>query len=379
MTIEPKPRPIQLGQIVNNPMSTQALQTQVQTVPESGVVEFVPFGGDSTIKLSVKIIREYVAVPTKQGDLPDDRECMRFLMLCRSRKLNPFESECFLIGYRNGNTGNVDWSLITAHQAFLKRATTNPGFGGMESGVIVKDEDGKMQEREGDFLYPGDNLLGAWAVVHHKDRLPTKRKVNLGTYKKSFGVWLNDPAGMIVKVAEADCLRSTYPTMLGGLYTDIERPAMEVVTTKSPDFEPKALPSRQPAKLAQGKAPKPSEPPQTVQEPPQGSDTPPPASNEPPAPTAEAVIPSEEPTSPVLVDFKPIAGASEALNGVLFLGAQSGVNEFQIVGFMQEVKLLKPEQHKLSDASEKKLKDLAGGWMNFVAKIKKMPREAAKE
>jgi hypothetical protein len=66
------------------PQDTQAVAPANQNVPKKDAeVEYIPVGSESSIKLSVHIIRNYVATPTKQGDLPDDRECIRFLMLCR--------------------------------------------------------------------------------------------------------------------------------------------------------------------------------------------------------------------------------------------------------------------------------------------------------
>ena len=90
----------------------------------------------------------------------------------------------------------------------------------MKSGIIIKDDkDGKPYEIEGDFYEPGQIVVGGWAEVFCKNRkITTKRRLRLERFKKPFGVWNDDAAGMICKCAEADALRSTFPTMLGGLY-----------------------------------------------------------------------------------------------------------------------------------------------------------------
>lgn len=200
------------------------METKNQVVKqnkETKEIEYTPFGSASPIKLSVAIIRNLVAIPTKSGAVPTDNECIKFLMLCQARELNPFEGDCFLQGY-DGHNG-PQFSLITAHQAFLKRANGSADFDGMESGVIVTTEDGEIRERSGDFFLDGETLLGAWARVHKKtQRIPTERRVKLKTFKKDFGVWKTNPEGMIVKCAEADALRSAYSNKLGGLYSDSE-------------------------------------------------------------------------------------------------------------------------------------------------------------
>jgi phage recombination protein Bet len=368
---------------------TQAVAPASQNVPKKDAeVEYIPVGSESSIKLSVHIIRNYIATPTKQGDLPDDRECIRFLMLCRSRRLNPFEGESELIGYRNSTTGVVDWSLITAHVAFLKRANLSPDFDGMDSGAIVSDTAGALIEREGDFLYPGDKLLGGWAIVFSKKLShPMKRRVALETFRKNYGRWLIDPAGMIVKCAEADALRSSYPAMLGALYTEVEQSPISIESTiRAPDFTGAALPARQPSRLALNKAavaPKSDtakpEPARTTQAPPEGVKTPAAAqTGQEQAAVGQDNVPvgegEPEPAGEV-GEFVPREGVSVAINNVLFLAHRDSVAETQVISFMQQTFLLNAQkgQKTLGDCSEKKLLEFAKGWDKYLEQIRTMP------
>jgi phage recombination protein Bet len=208
-------------------------QLQTQSTPKSGVLEFVPFGAKDAIRLSIEIVKKFVAVKTRSGKVCDDAQAMRFCLLCQAQRLNPFAGDAFLVGY-DGKDG-PQFSLITAHQAFLKRAEVCEDYDGMESGVIVRNKETKqVQEIEGDFFDPAENdLLGGWATVHHKKRkIPSRRKLRLEAFRKPFGVWQENPAGMIVKCAEADALRSTFPTMLGGLYMQDEMPSATVDVTE---------------------------------------------------------------------------------------------------------------------------------------------------
>jgi len=199
-------------------MSNQQLVKQT----EDKGISFIPFGSQESIKLSVAIIKNMVCTPTKSGKVCDDRQAIKFMMLCQAQHLNPFAGDCFLIGY-DGRNG-PEFSMITAHQAFLKRAEVSKDFDGMESGVIVRNkESGVLRELEGDFFEDQfDDLVGAWARVHHKShKIPTTRRGALKTYRKDYGLWANSAnhAMMLVKCVEADALRATFPTMLGGLYT----------------------------------------------------------------------------------------------------------------------------------------------------------------
>lgn len=214
-------------------------------------IEFAPFGSEDKIKLSLAIIKNYIAEPGKNGELPDDRQSMRFMMLCRSRRLNPFEGDSFMIPFWSSQKNAYEWSLITAHSAFLKRAEVHPEYNGKQSGVIIRPSiqclpcngagrlemgicpackgKGESDELEGDFVpetIGGEPvaLLGGWCRVFYKSKTnPEYQRLRLTTYAKKNSQWLNDPAGMICKCAEAAALRSAFPTTLGGLYLQEEQ------------------------------------------------------------------------------------------------------------------------------------------------------------
>jgi len=193
---------------------------------------YVPLGNADPIKLSLAIIERQIVTPTKSGKKPTKKEMVDFMMLCRARKLNPFEGDAFLVGYdtRDG----AKFSLITSHQALLKRAELCPHFDGMESGLIVEDEHGNLVETNGDFIHGESKAVGAWARVHRSDRkIPTLRRLNISRYNKGFGIWKENPEMMGVKCAEADALRSAFPTTTGGLYIQEEMPQVSVQTPAS--------------------------------------------------------------------------------------------------------------------------------------------------
>lgn len=211
--------------------------------------EYVPFLGeeDQKIVLSPQIVKRYFVKPTKEGHICTDEHAVRFIQLCRMRKLNVWEGDAFLVGYDTQN--GPEFSLITAHQAFLKRAESHPAFEGQQSGVTVVDESsGQIQDIEGDFVPADCILVGGWSKTYRKDRkYHTYRRLPLTAYAKNFGVWKTNPSGMIVKCAEADGFRSTFPNILGGMYVAGEMQDAEIASAE-PEPAPAKMNLRQQAR-----------------------------------------------------------------------------------------------------------------------------------
>jgi phage recombination protein Bet len=184
--------------------------------PTETIISYVPLGESDEIHLSISRVKQFLCTPTKSGVYPSDAHVMKFIMMCKAQSLNPWQNDAFLVGY-DGRDG-AQFSLITAHQALLKRAEASKEFDGMESGVIV-ESDGKIIDRPGDLMLNGENLVGGWARVHRKDRSVTSYDaVNFSTFNTGLSRWKADPAGQIVKVAEASALRKAFPSTLAAMY-----------------------------------------------------------------------------------------------------------------------------------------------------------------
>lgn len=201
---------------------------------------FRPFMGKKEITLTANMVYKLLAKPTKTGKMPTIIQCIKFAKLCEARALDPWEGDAYLVGY--DTSGGPEFNLITAHQAFLKRAETHPKFDGMESGVVVADANDALSDQPGDFLANDQTLAGGWARVHFKNRkIPTYRRLNLKTFSTGRSRWEKDPAGMIVKCAEADVLRSSFPTSLGGMYLREEFDANIDESPRQPVPMPRAI------------------------------------------------------------------------------------------------------------------------------------------
>lgn len=342
-------------------------------------VWFEPYGSNDEIKLSVPLIRRYIATPAKDKESgqeiqPSDEECVKFLMLCKARRLNPFEGDAFMVPFWDGRLRRHAWSLITAHSAFLKRAELHPKYDGMESGVIVQDKDGNIVERKGDFRLNTDTLLGGWAIVYHKDKShPKVSRVRLATYKKEFGVWMGDPEGMICKVAEAQGLRDSFPTMIGGMFlrdemdgdTTAQTPIAEV---KRPTFngpQPPGLPEPDRTTQPVDAEPEPTTKPrrrstQTMVEEPI---SPEPAKAEPKGEPPAAPSPSQAqttvPPSNETAGEKELRELNEALTK---LCEGAGISQDQLILYMRNEKWMKVHHKKPAELSSQMLKAFVKGW-----------------
>ena len=111
--------------------------------------------------------------------------------------------------------------------ALLKRAEHSEQYDGMQSGLIVETENGRVH-LEGDYIDPNQKATGAWARVYRKDqKVSTYRSLNISKYNKGFGLWKDNPEMMAVKCAEADALRSAFPSSAGGMYLREEMPQVQ--------------------------------------------------------------------------------------------------------------------------------------------------------
>lgn len=214
-------------------MSTVAVPTNGTAIANrsESVITYIPLGEQEPIHLTLDRVKRFLCVPTRSGKMPSDEQVMKYMMLCKAQSLNPWVNDAYLTGYDSKD--GPSFSLITSHQAILKRAEASSQYDGMESGVIVLRND-ELTERQGDLVLKGEVLVGGWARVHRKDRsIPSYDALNLSTFDKNQSRWNSDKAGMIVKCAEASALRKAFPSTLAAMYCkeemDRERDSREHV------------------------------------------------------------------------------------------------------------------------------------------------------
>lgn len=189
--------------------------------------------GEEEIILTRGIVRSYL---TRGSSGVTDAEIVQFMALCQANKLNPFVGDAYLVKYQGSPA-----QMITAKDAFMKRAETGPAYEGFVAGVIVL-RDGKVTEEEGSFTLPTDTLVGGWCRVYRKDRgQPFTARVALKEYTTGKSTWAQKPGTMIRKVAIAQAFREAYPVNLGGLYVPEE---------EAPEEQVQPAPNSQPVEIA---------------------------------------------------------------------------------------------------------------------------------
>ncbi len=157
-----------------------------------------------------------------------EKEATIFLKLCQARNLNPFLKEAYLIKYGERDPA----SMVVGKDAFARKAEQHPMYDGYEAGIIIKNEDGKLERREGTFMLPDEKLVGGWCKVYRKDReRPNVIEVALheyqqrksdGTLNKFWNEKTGKPATMIRKVAFSQCHREAFPGEFSGMYDGAE-------------------------------------------------------------------------------------------------------------------------------------------------------------
>ena len=141
-----------------------------------------------------------------------EEEFTYFFNVCRNWKLNPFLKDIYAIKF-----GSQAATFIIDYKVLQQAADREITYDGLTTGIIYVDSNGKAQEREGAFILPNEKLIGAWCIVHRKDRGHQNKyyalydeNVKLKDGKPNTN-WATKPVFMITKVAKAQALRETYP------------------------------------------------------------------------------------------------------------------------------------------------------------------------
>ena len=179
--------------------------------------------GNDQVKLNPGIVRKYLV--NGQGSVTD-QEIVYFMHLCKSRQLNPFTKEAYLIKY-----GQEPATMVVARDALEKRAIKNVQYNGKKVGIYVMNkETNELIKRDGTiYIKETEKLIGAWCTVYRKDwENPVSVEVNLDEYigRKKDGTvnanWTNKPVTMVTKVAKAQALREAFIEELEGMYEQEE-------------------------------------------------------------------------------------------------------------------------------------------------------------
>jgi phage recombination protein Bet len=220
-------------------MATQNLPA---TATEQKEITYTAADGQE-IRLTPDMVRKYLV--QGHGEMVTIQEMVYFLNICRSRKLNPFIKDCYLIKY----SPNDPAAVVTSVDYFRKRARAQKDCKGWKSGIIVKDTEGKVKDTAGLFQ-DGETLLGGWFEAKPDGWTdPLRIEVNLRGYIKKtkegnvtrFWSTDNQPS-QIQKVAESQGLRKLWPDEFQGIYSEEEitpddrKSAVDIIPEDKPDL-----------------------------------------------------------------------------------------------------------------------------------------------
>jgi phage recombination protein Bet len=167
---------------------------------------------------------------------------MLFIEQCRRSGLDPLLKQAFCVERRQ-NIGTYDspqWvnkhEFQPAEAGMLARAERFPDYEGVSAAEVFAEDPVSIDYGRGEVdhkVTPTQRkgaLVGAWARVQRKGKVPTVVWVDFSEYVQKNGkgnamaMWAKMPQTMIRKVARVAALRTAYPETFGGLYVAGERP-----------------------------------------------------------------------------------------------------------------------------------------------------------
>ena len=146
-----------------------------------------------------------------------------FALLCHMSKvynLNPLKKEIWAVKYANNPA-----LIFVGRDGLLKIAHSTKKFGSMETtcDVEVQDPNAKVQFKRAISL-PVSATCTIWRNDYDK---PFKTTVYFDEYNRGMALWKEKPKAMLMKVAEAQCLRRAFE--VSGVYIPEEMPPKDSI------------------------------------------------------------------------------------------------------------------------------------------------------
>ncbi len=176
----------------------------------------------------VDLIKRTIMPP----DATDD-ELKLFLHVAKTSGLDPLRRQIHATK-RNGKL-----TIIAGIDGLRARATREPDFEGLLHGVVCAKDTVKFDASTGAVTEHTYNpfaergpIVGAWATVHRKGKLPFTANVKFSEFcQPASPTWKQMPAVMIGKVAQSTALRMAYPEQFSAIYEQAEMDQAEPAPT----------------------------------------------------------------------------------------------------------------------------------------------------
>lgn len=158
-----------------------------------------------------------------------------FIEQCKRSGLDPLLKEAFCVARRMniGNRDKPEW--VTKHEfqpseaGMLARAERFPDYDGLQASAVYGEDEITIDQGKGEVVHrfnPAQRkgaLVGAWARLVRKGKLPVVVWLELSGYIQQTPLWSKIPATMIEKCARVAALRKAYPEAFGGMYVREEQ------------------------------------------------------------------------------------------------------------------------------------------------------------
>jgi phage recombination protein Bet len=189
---------------------------------EKGIVKYQARDGQE-ISLGFEIVRTYLVAGKKELVTP--QELMFFMGICKSRGLNPFKRDAYLIKYSEDPA-----AIVTSIDFYRSRARAQKDCQGWKSGIVIDHGQKNLEYREGALLLENEKLVGGWFEAKPAGwEMVLKHSVSLKPYVKKTRdgnvtqFWKEDnQPSQIMKVAESQGLRRAWPDEFQQMYTEEE-------------------------------------------------------------------------------------------------------------------------------------------------------------
>lgn len=181
-----------------------------------------------------------------------DHQLAMFLTLAGKYGLDPFAKEIYL-----ANIGGTP-TIIVGRDGYLKIAQRDPNFQGINSGVVRSTDEFEIDTLDGKVIHRPNfaergKIVGAWAIVYHKERKPAVIFADFDEYNSKSGPWVKYPSAMIEKVAQSRALKMQFG--ISGLVTEDEignPPAPVQQHANATEVEEQPVEVEQPMKFKRG-------------------------------------------------------------------------------------------------------------------------------
>lgn len=181
-----------------------------------GCIEIVTDGGTS-IPVTMDLLHKLVPRGVAQGQPvrePTVTELLMYGSLIIDQKLNPYLKECWCYWLKGSYTS------VVSSMARMRKVQLQPDYEGWKWGWITTDGARNDQGATVQFV----DIIGAWADVHRKGRLPWHHEIFVKEYASQFGQWKERQFTMFTKVLRDQTHRLAYSDIMGNLSTENETP-----------------------------------------------------------------------------------------------------------------------------------------------------------